>query len=73
MALMTEAIIVEKYGLRLTTEQLGKCINLATNTIHNRLAKGDLPIHSYVDGKFRYFDYRDVADYLDRCRGQTQA
>jgi len=36
MSLLHEAIIVEKFGLRLTVEQLGQAFNLAPNTIHNR-------------------------------------
>ncbi len=72
MSLLHEAIIADKYGLRLTVEQLGQAFNLAPNTIHNRIAKGELSIPSYVDGKKRFFDYRDVAQYLDQMRGQTQ-
>ena len=73
MSLMHEAIIAEKYGLRLTVEQLGHAFNLAPNTIHNRIAKGEMAIPSYVDGKKRFFDYRDVAVYLDQLSGRTQA
>lgn len=72
MSLLHEAIIVEKYGLRLTVEQLADAFNLAPNTIHNRIAKGEFSIPSYVDGKKRFFDYRDVAQYLDHLREQTR-
>ena len=72
MSLINEAIVADMYGLRLTVDQLAQAFNLKPNTIHNRLADGTLPIPSYVDGKKRYFDYRDVATYLDRCREQTQ-
>lgn len=73
MTLLHEAIIADKYGLRLTVEQFATAINLAPNTIHNRIAKGEIAIPSYVDGKKRFFDYRDVARYLDQMRGQTRA
>lgn len=72
MSLLHEAIIAEKYGLRLTVEQFSHAINLAPNTIHNRIAKGELSIPSYVDGKKRFFDYRDVALYLDQMSGRTR-
>ncbi len=71
MSLLHEAIIVEKFGLRLTVEQLGQAFNLAPNTIHNRIAKGQLNIPSHIDGKLRFFDYRDVALYLDQMRAPT--
>jgi len=71
VSLLHEAIIAEKHGLRLTVDQLGKALNLAPNTIHNRIAQGKMDIPSYVDGKLRFFDYRDVAHYLDQMRAPT--
>jgi hypothetical protein len=73
MSLLHEAIVAEKYGLRLTVEQLGKALCLAPQTIYNKIAKGEFNVPTYVDGGKRYCDYRDVAQYLDSLRGQTQA
>lgn len=75
MSLMTEAIVAEKYGLRLTVDQLGDAIGLARNTIYNQVAKGEFSVPTYMDGGKRWCDYRDVAKYLDVCRARatTQA
>lgn len=68
MSLMHEAIIAEKYGLRLTVEQLADALGLAKNTIYNQLAKGTFGVKTYLDGKQRWADYRDLAAYLDSQR-----
>lgn len=73
MSLLHEAIVAEKYGLRLTIEQLGKALCLAPQTIYNKIAKGEFMVPTYVDGGKRYSDYRDVAAYLDSCRPTTPA
>lgn len=65
MSLLHEAIVAEKYGLRLTIEQLGKALCLAPQTIYNKIAKGEFKVPTYVDGGKRYADYRSVAAYLD--------
>ena len=44
MSLLHEAIVAEKYGLRLTIDQLGKALCLAPQTIHNRIAKGEFKV-----------------------------
>ena len=73
MSLLHEAIVAEKYGLRLTVEQLGSAICLAPQTIYNQIAKGVFRVPTYVDGGKRYCDYRDLAAYLDSRRAETQA
>ena len=73
MSIVTQAIIADKYGLRLTVDQLGECIGLASNTIYNKLAKGEFKLPTYMEGGKRFCDYRDVADYLDSCRKRAVA
>lgn len=75
MSLITQAYIVEKYGLRLTIEQLAEALGLAKNTIYNQIAAGTFGVKTYLDGKQRWTDYRDLAEYLDsvRERGGFQA
>lgn len=73
MSLLHEAIIVEKFGLRLTVQQLGEALNLAPQTIYNQIAKGEFKVPTYVDGKQRWCDYRDLAAYLDSVRAKTPA
>lgn len=68
MSLITQAFIVEHYGLRLTVEQLAEVLSLAKPTIYNQLSAGTFPIKTYLDGGKRYADYRDVAEHLEACR-----
>ncbi len=72
MSLLTHAYLIERFGVRLNMKQLGEVCGWAENTIFNRLAKGDFPITTYVDGGKRFADYRDVADHLDVCRSKAQ-
>lgn len=71
MSIVTQAIIADKYGLRLTVDQLGECIGLARSTIYNQIVKGEFQIPTYLDGAKRFCDYRDVATYLDACRDRA--
>ena len=68
MSLLHEAIIAEKYGLRLTVDQMADALGLARNTIYNQIAQGTFKVRTYVDGGKRFADYRDLAKYLDEVR-----
>lgn len=68
MSLLHEAIIAEKYGLRLTVGQMADALGLARNTIYNQIAQGTFRVKTYVDGGKRFADYRDLAKYLDEVR-----
>ena len=57
MSLLHEAIIVEKYGLRLSIEQLSDALGIAKNTIYNQIAQGTFKVKTYVDGGKRFADY----------------
>lgn len=71
MSLLHEAIIVEKYGLRLSVEQLSDALGIAKNTIYNQIAQGTFKVKTYVDGGKRFADYRDIATYLDSQRASA--
>jgi transcriptional antiterminator len=71
MSLLHEAIIAEKYGLRLTVDQIADALGLARNTIYNQIAQGNFRVKTYVDGGKRYADYRDLAAYLDEVSGRV--
>lgn len=73
MSLLHEVLVAEKYGLRLTIQQLGEALCLAPQTIYNQIAKGQFKVATYVDGGKRYCDYRDLAAYLDCQRAGTPA
>lgn len=72
MSIMTQAIVAEKFGLRLTLEQLGLCIGISRATIYNQISRGDFNIPTYVENGKRWCDYRDVASYLDACRDRAK-
>ncbi len=66
MSLFTQAYIVDKYGPRLTMEQLAEALGLAKPTIQREITAGTFPIPTFVDGR-RYCHFGDLADYIDKC------
>lgn len=71
MSLLTHAFLFERYGARLTIEQLAEVLHFAPTTIYNQVAVGTFGVRTYIDGKRRFADARDVADYLDECRARA--
>jgi len=65
MSLMTRAAIIDKYGLRLTMEQLADVLGLNRGSVYNLAASGELPVPTYKEGTRRFASYDAVADYLD--------
>ncbi len=68
MSLITQAFIVERYGLRLNTEQLAEILGISKGAVYNQISAGTCPVKTYIDGGKRWADYRDVANHLDGCR-----
>ena len=73
MSLITTLFLLEQYGPRLSMEQLAKVLGLAATTLHARIGRGELDIPTYLDGKLRWADTRDVAEYLDRMRDKARS
>lgn len=71
MSLLTQAYLLEKFGPRLTIEQLSQVLGLAKGSIYNQISAQTFPIPTYVDASKRWADYRDVAFYLDACRAKS--
>ena len=65
MSLITQAFIVERYGLRLNVEQLADVLGLSKAAIYNQVSAGSCPVVTYLDGGKRWADYREVARHLD--------
>lgn len=61
------------YGPRLTMEELALALRVSLQTLRNRVANGTLGVKTYVDGRRRWADYRDVAAYLDAQRAKEEA
>ncbi len=73
MSLMQQAYLLDRYGLRLSMDQLAEVIGLEKQTVMNRVSKGTLGIATYLDGKHRWADVRDVAAYFDGLRERAAA
>ena len=71
-SLVTQMIVAERYGLRLRVEQLATLLDVSKGSIYNQLSAGTFPVPTYLDGKLRFADYRDVAAYLDDCRTRAK-
>lgn len=71
MSLFTQALIAERYGLRLDMKQLAEVLGIKPGTLANWVSAGSCPVKTYLDGGKRWADYRDVADHLDACRAQA--
>ena len=72
-SLVTQMIIADKYGPRLSVEQLASVMGLSKGAIYNQVSAGTFPVTTYVDIGKRWADYRDVAEHLDKCRDTARA
>lgn len=69
MSLVTQAFVLEKYGIRLNTKQLAEVLGRKSDgSIRNAISAGTFQIRTYLDDGRRWADYRDVAAYLDSLR-----
>lgn len=68
MTLFVQAFLLERYGARLTVEQMAEALQIGKSTIHNQIGAGTFAIPTYLDQRTRFADVRDVASYLDACR-----
>lgn len=66
--LMTQAMIVDKYGFRVGVEKLAEILCITKPSVYNQLSAGTFPIPTYLDQGKRYADFRDVAEHIDKCR-----
>jgi len=63
--LTTRAMIVDRYGLRLSMDQVAEILNISAASVYNMLSQGEFPIRTYKEGARRFASYEAVADYLD--------
>lgn len=71
-SIFMQAIVAERYGMRLNVEQLAQALGMAKGTINNQISAGTFPIPTYVDAGKRWADCRDVAAHLDACRERAR-
>jgi len=65
MSLLTRCYILERFGPRLSMDQLAQVLGLHPTTIYTLIGSGELPIATYKEGARRFASYEAVADYLD--------
>lgn len=72
MTLLTRAALIDRYGLRLNTEQLGEVLGMTPKTLRNQIYSGELPIRTYREFGKRWASYEAVAEYLDGMDEQAK-
>lgn len=72
-SLVTQMIVAEKYGPRLSMDQLAEVMGMSKGGIYNQVSAGTFPITTYIDGGKRWADYRDVAEHIDACRSAAHS
>jgi hypothetical protein len=68
MSLLTTALLFERYGPRLNMTQLAVLLEIAEPTLYNQISAGACAVKTYREGRQRFADVRDVAEYLDQVR-----
>ncbi len=68
MSVVTIALLFDRYGPRLDMAQLAEVMRVEERTLYNQISAGTCPIKTYREGRNRFADVRDVADYLDQAR-----
>lgn len=67
-SLVSMMCVFERYGARLDTDQLSHVLGQARGSVLNQISAGTFPIPTYLDGRRRFADFRDVAAHLDAMR-----
>ncbi len=62
----TYKYLLNKYGVTLDTRALAEvCHYGSSKSVLNAISRETFPVRTFVMGKRRVADYRDVANYLD--------
>lgn len=70
MSIVTQALVVEKYGLRLCAKQIADVLGITMPALYNQLSAERCPITTYKEAGKVWADYRHVAAHID---GQFEA
>lgn len=71
MSLVTQAFIFERYGPRLSTEQICELLGITKPALYNQISSDTCRLKTYLDGGKRWADYRDAAEFFDEARKQA--
>lgn len=72
MSILTQMVLIEKYGLRVDLEQLATILDVIPPTIRRKISESSFEIPTYLDGGKRWADIRDVANYFDQRREEAR-
>jgi hypothetical protein len=61
-------LLINKYGITLSLEQLGEVLKNTPKTLDNKIRLGTLPVPTFREGGRRLAFAQDVAEYLERRR-----
>ena len=61
--------LLNKYGVRLTLDEVSEILKIPTGTLYNKRSDGSLPFNSYRDGLRVFVDTKVLADYLESKNG----
>lgn len=66
-------VLYFEYGrMRLNMRELAEVLGLSYTYVCNNAASGAIPVRTYLEGKQRWADIRDVGEYLDRMREEAE-
>jgi predicted DNA-binding transcriptional regulator AlpA len=71
MSILTQAMLFEKYGPRLSIDQLAELLNIKKTTLYNQISAKTCPVKTYLDCGQRWADFRDVAAHFDAMRAKA--
>lgn len=72
MSILTQMVLIEKYGLRVDLEGLAAILDTTPPNLRRMISAHTLQIPTYIDGGRRWADIRDVAEYLDQRRQEAR-
>jgi hypothetical protein len=73
MSLLTHLWLLDKYGPRLTMEELAAVLKRERQTIYNQVSAGTFEIPTYKVRGERFADAGDVAKHMDEARASGVA
>ena len=72
MSLLTQMVLIEKYGLRVDLDRVAEILGTTPPNIRRKISAARFEIPTYIDNGKRLADIRDVAEYLDQRRQEAR-
>lgn len=72
MSLLTQMVLIEKYGLRVDLDRMAEILETTPPNIRRKISEARFEIPTYLDNGKRWADIRDVAEYLDQRRQEAR-